>query len=328
MAFATKLFTTLGLVCCAILTSLSTAAHANGNVYPNKPISLVIAFPAGTVTDSIGRIFASELSQSLGQPVVVENKPGGNATIAARYVAKAKPDGYTIFITTNTSHSASPWLVKDAGYDPIKDFSPIGRIGNIPFVLIANNKLGVSKVQDLVSMAKQNPGKLTYASGNATGILAGAIFASRAGIDLLHIPYKGSPAALTDLLGGRIDVMFNDLSSSMPYIESKKVKALAVTSAKPSAIAPELEPMEAAGVRDFDLSAWMGFFGPANMDPEITNRLNTALNTIIEKPAVYEKLSKMGFDAFGSKPDEFGKFVATQLTLWGAMIKEGAIELQ
>lgn len=326
MLLTKKLFALIGLGCSLGLTPLMT--HASDAQFPQKPISLIIAFPAGTVTDSIGRIFASELSESLGQPVVVENKPGGNATIAAKYVARAKPDGYTLFLTTNTSHSAAPWLLKDAGYDPVKDFTPIGRVGNIPFVLIANNDVKADKVQDLVGLAKENPGKITYASGNATGILAGATFANRAGVDMLHVPYKGSPNALTDLMGGRVDVMFNDLSSSLPYIQSKKIKVMAVASAKPSAIAPELESMEMAGIPDFDLSAWMGVFGPAGMDPEVVKRVNAEFNKIIADPAIYGKLSQLGFDAFGSAPDEFGQFIAAQLNVWGDMIKAAGIEPQ
>ncbi|MFA5702185.1 MAG: tripartite tricarboxylate transporter substrate binding protein [Advenella sp.] len=327
MFFSKKMLALLGLASCLSLAPLS-AIQASASKYPQKPISLVIAFPAGTTSDSIGRIFASELSNALGQSVVVENKPGGNATIGAKYVVNAKPDGHTIFLTTNTPISAAPWLLKNVGYDPIKDFTPIGRIGNLPFVLIANNNMQASKVQDLVSMAKKNPGKVTYASGNATGILAGATFAKRAGIDMLHVPYKGSPNALTDLMGGRVDVMFNDLSSSLPYIQSGKIKAMAVASAKPSAIAPELESMEAAGINNFDLSAWMGFFGPANMDPAIVERLNTEINKIIANPEVYKKLSDMGFDAFGSTSQDFGQFVASQLDVWGGMIKEAGIEPQ
>lgn len=327
MTTTKKMLALLGLACGISLTPLNPAL-ANDTQYPQKPISLVIAFPAGTTSDSIGRIFASELSKSMGQPVVVENKPGGNATIAAKHVVKAKPDGYTLFLTTNTSHSAAPWLLKNVGYDPIKDFTAISRIGNIPFILVANNNVSANKVQDLVSLAKQKPGEITYASGNATGILAGATFSNRAGIDMLHVPYKGSPNALTDLMGGRVDVMFNDLPSSLSYIQSNKIKALAVASAKPSAIAPDLESMEMAGINDFDLSAWMGVFGPAEMDPAIVNRLNTELNRIIADPAVYKKLSDMGFDAFGSKPDEFGQFIAAQLDVWGDMIKEAGIEPQ
>lgn len=311
----------------ALLAAPATSVYANSD-YPHKPISLVVAFPAGTTTDSVGRIFATELSERFGQPVVVENKPGGNATIAARYVARANPDGYTLFITSNSSHSAAPWLMKNVGYDPIKDFTPIARGGNLPFVLLVKPDLPVQNVQELVALAKQKPGQLTYASGNSTGILAGATLANRADIDILHVPYRGSPQALTDLMGGRVDIMFNDLTSSLPFIESGKVRALAVAMAERSAVAPDLPSMQESGVKDFDLVSWNGYFGPAGMPAEVVERLNAAINDIVKQPDVRDRLALLGFDAFSSTPSEFGQFVEQELASWGQLIKESGIEPQ
>lgn len=179
--------------------SLNVAA----NEYPDRPISLIVPFPAGSGTDAVGRIFASELGALLGQQVIVENKPGANATIAANYVARAKPDGYTLFVTTNTSHSAAPWLMKNVSYDPVKDFTPIARGGNLPFILVSNPKRPYQDVAGLIRYARENPGRVTYASGNSTGIVAGATLANRAHVELLHVPYKGTTQALTDVVGGR-----------------------------------------------------------------------------------------------------------------------------
>lgn len=310
-----------------LLAAPISAVQANSK-YPEKPISLVVAFPAGTTTDAVGRIFATELSDMLGQPVIVENKPGGNATIAAKYVARAKPDGYTLFVTSNTSHSAAPWLMKNVGYDPIKDFTPIARGGNLPFVLLVNPGVAAKTVQDLVALAKEKPGSLTYASGNSTGILAGATLGNRADIDILHVPYRGSPQALTDLIGGRVDLLFNDLTSSLPFIESGQVRALAVSTADRSAIAPELPSMQESGVKDFNLVSWNGYFGPAGMSPEVVERLNTAINEIVKKPEVRDRLAKLGFDAFSSTPAEFEEFVGGELVAWGKLIKEAGIEPQ
>ncbi|KNE28078.1 MULTISPECIES: Bug family tripartite tricarboxylate transporter substrate binding protein [Achromobacter] len=296
--------------------------------YPNKPITLIVPFPAGSGTDAVGRIFGSELSAILGQQIVVENKPGANATIAANYVARAKPDGYTLFVTTNTSHSAAPWLMKNVPYDPVKDFTPIARGGNLPFILVVNPKRPWKNVGELVADAKKNPGRITYASGNSTGIVAGATLANRAGIDLLHIPYKGTPQGLTDVVGGQVDFMFTDLASGLPFVQSGQLRALAVSTAERSVIVPDLPSMAEAGVKDFDLNSWNGYFGPAGLPPEVVAKLNAAINQVVAKPEVKKRLAGLGFDAFSSTPEAFAQFVSEQRTLWGKLIKDAGIEQQ
>ena len=296
--------------------------------YPNKPITLVVPFPAGSGTDAVGRIFGSELSAILGQQIVVENKPGANATIAASYVARAKPDGYTLFVTTNTSHSAAPWLMKNVPYDPVKDFTPIARGGNLPFILVVNPKRPWKNVSELVADAKKNPGRITYASGNSTGIVAGATLADRAGIDILHVPYKGTPQGLTDVVGGQVDFMFTDLASGLPFVQSGQLRALAVSTAERSVIVPDLPSMAEAGVKDFDLNSWNGYFGPAGLPPEVVAKLNAAINQVVAKPEVKKRLAGLGFDAFSSTPEAFAQFVSDQRTLWGKLIKDAGIEQQ
>ncbi|WP_447988663.1 Bug family tripartite tricarboxylate transporter substrate binding protein [Achromobacter spanius] len=302
-------------------------AHAASD-YPNKPITLIVPFPAGSGTDAVGRIFGSELSAILGQQIVVENKPGANATIAASYVARAKPDGYTLFVTTNTSHSAAPWLMKNVSYDPVKDFTPIARGGNLPFILVVNPKRPWKNVSELVADAKKNPGRITYASGNSTGIVAGATLANRAGIDILHVPYKGTPQGLTDVVGGQVDFMFTDLTSGLPFVQSGQLRALAVSTAERSAIVPDLPSMAEAGVKDFDLNSWNGYFGPAGLPPEVVAKLNAAINQVVAKPEVKKRLAGLGFDAFSSTPEAFAQFVSDQRTLWGKLIKDAGIEQQ
>ncbi|TEA78159.1 tripartite tricarboxylate transporter substrate binding protein [Allopusillimonas ginsengisoli] len=296
--------------------------------YPERPISLVVPFPAGSGTDSVGRIFAEELSKQLGQPVVVENKPGANATIAAKFVSQAKPDGYTLFVTTNTSHSAAPWLMKDVSYDPVKDFTPIARGGNLPFLLVTNPSRPYKTVQDLVDYAKAHPGDVTYASGNSTGIVAGGTLGVAAGLDLLHVPYKGTPQALTDLVGGQVDFMFTDVTSGKPFVDNGRLRALAVSTAARSQLLPDLPSMEEAGVPNFDINSWNGYFGPAGMSPDIVATLNTAINKIVADPDVKARLAQLGFDAFSGTPEEFAKFVSDQYQLWGALIKAANIAPQ
>ena len=296
--------------------------------YPAKPITLIVPFPAGSGTDAVGRIFGNELSSILGQQVIVENKPGANATIAASLVARARPDGYTIFVTTNTSHSAAPWLMKNVPYDPVKDFTPIARGGNLPFILVANPKRPWKTVADLVTDARQRPGRITYASGNSTGIVAGATLARRANIDILHVPYKGTPQGLTDVVGGQVDFMFTDLASGLPFVQSGQLRALAVSTAERSAIVPDLPSMAESGVPDFDLNSWNGYFGPAGMPPEVVAKLNAAIKQVVAKPDVRKRLAGLGFDAFSSSPEAFGQFVGEQRDLWGKLIRDAGIEQQ
>ncbi len=296
--------------------------------YPEKPITLIVPFPAGSGTDSVGRIFAEELSKELGQPIVVENKPGANATIAATYVARAKPDGYTLFVTTNTSHSAAPWLMKNVPYDPIKDFTPIARGGNLPFILVTNPKRPYKTVKELIDHARANPGKVTYATGNSTGIVAGGRLAAATKTEMLHVPYKGTPQALTDLAAGEVDFMFTDLTSGMPFVTSGRLHAMAVSTAERSALLPDLPSMQAAGVADFDINSWNGYFGPAGMDPEHVRTLNAAINKIVNNPKTKARLAEVGFDAFSGSPESFEAFVKEQYELWGKWIREANLQPQ
>ena len=206
-----------------------------------------------------------------------------------------------------------------------KDFTPIARGGNLPFILIANSKRPYTSVQELISYAKEHPGKVTYASGNSTGIVSGATLASKADIDILHVPYKGTPQAITDLIGGQVDIMFTDLTSGLPFIESKQVNAFAVTTAERSSLWPELPSMQEAGVADFDVTSWNGFLGPANMPKEIVDKMNAAINDIVTNPDVKAELARLGFDAFSGSQEEFAKFVLEQYELWGKMIKDAGI---
>jgi tripartite-type tricarboxylate transporter receptor subunit TctC len=321
-SFACKLFCTLLTTACLWAVN----AGAQQTSYPAKPINLIVPFPAGSGTDAVGRIFATELSKILGQQVVVENKPGGNATIAASYVARMQPDGYTLFLSTNTPHSAAPWLMKNVSYDPVKDFTPIARGGNLPFILVINPKLPVKSVEELIAYAKKNPGKLNYASGNSTGIVGGATFAARAGIELVHVPYKGTPQAMTDVVGGQVDMMFVDVAAGMPLVKSGQLKAIAVSTAARSALLPELPSMAEAGVKDFDLISWNGYFGPAGLPPEVVTKVNAAINQIVNDPETKKRLSVLGFDAFSGTPQDFAGFVDQQLTLWKKLIQDAGIK--
>lgn len=321
-----RLLTALALGLGLSLSAVSLTQAASD--YPNRTVTLIVPFPAGSGTDSVARVFSEELSKRLDTTVIVENKPGANATIAANYVARAKPDGYTLFVTTNTSHSAAPWLMRSISYDPIEDFTPIARGGNLPFMLLTRPDAPFQSVQELVDYAKASPGKVTYGSGNSTGIVAGGTLQNQADIDILHIPYKGTPQALTDLVSGQIDFMFTDLTSGTPFTASDRLRALAVTTAERSALLADIPSMQEAGVDNFDITSWNGFFGPAGLDRQIVTRLNQTINDIVNDEDVRNRLASFGFDAFSSTPEEFAQFTQEQYELWGQLIKDAGLTPQ
>jgi tripartite-type tricarboxylate transporter receptor subunit TctC len=310
-----------------IFAGLASAAPAQ-TAYPNRTITLVLPFAAGSGTDTTTRIISQHLGVALGVGIVIDNKPGANGMIAATYVARAAPDGYTLFVTTNTTHSANPFLLKTLTYDPVKDFAPIARTGDLPFMLVINLDLPVKNVAELVAYGKANPGKLTYASGSSSSIVSGATFAHNAGIDMLHVPYKSSPPALNDVIGGRISMIFIDVLTGLPHVKGDALRALAVTTKERSPLVPELPTMQEAGVPDFDISSWQGYFAPANTPKEIVTRLNAEIRKIVEKPEIKAQLATLGMDAFSGTPEQLGTFVDEQLVLWERLIKNAGIEKQ
>ena len=313
----------------ALMFALMTeAALAQSATYPNRTITLVLPFAAGSGTDTTTRIISQYLSAALGVGIVVENKAGANGMIAATYVARAAPDGYTLLVTTNTSHSANPYLLKTLTYDPVKDFAPIARTGDLPFMLVVNPEVPARTVAELITYAKANPGKLTYASGSSSAIVSGATFAHNAGLDLLHVPYKSSPPAMNDVVAGRITMMFTDVLTGLPHVNGGALRALAVTTRTRSPLVPNLPSMEEAGVPDFDITSWQGYFGPANLPRDIVVRLNAEICKIVEKPEIKAQLAALGMDAFSSTPEELGTFVGDQLVLWEKLIRNAGIEKQ
>jgi tripartite-type tricarboxylate transporter receptor subunit TctC len=303
---------------------LGTAAQAD--TYPSKPITIIVPFGAGSATDTITRVVGQQLSIALKQSVVVENRPGANGAIAGQFVARAAPDGYTLFMSTNSPHSAVPFLMKHPPYDAIQDFTAITRMGSYTLMLVVHPSVPANSVKELIADAKANPGKLSYASGNTSAVVAGATLAHWAKIDLLHVPYKSAPPALQDLLAGRVSMAFNDFTTSLPHVQAKTLRPLAVTRIKRSSLFPELPTMDEAGVEGFDMDSWAGIFGPAKMPPEIVTQLNTELRKIIDSAETKGKLRNAGFEAFSSSPREMDEFVKAQLDKWGRMIKDAGIQ--
>jgi tripartite-type tricarboxylate transporter receptor subunit TctC len=309
----------------ALLGSLACMpAHAQS--YPSKPINFIVPFGAGSATDTITRVVGQKLSEVLKQTVVVENRPGANGALAGLYVARSAPDGHTLFMSTNSPHSAAPFLMKTVAYDPIKDFTAVSRMGSYTLMLVVHPSVPANSVKELISYVKANPGKLSYASGNTAGVVGGGTLKHAAGLDILHVPYKSAPQAITDLLAGRVQIMFNDFTTSLPHVQAKTMRPLAVSRIQRSSLFPELPTMDEAGVPGFDMDTWAGIFAPAKTPQPIVTQLNTELRKIIDSDDVKSKLRAAGFEAFSSSPQELEEFVKVQLDRWGIMIKNAGIQ--
>ena len=274
----------------------------------------------------MARVIAQKLSERLKQQVVVDNKAGASAQIGAEFVSKAKADGYTLLMTTNTSHSANPSLFKTLRYDPIKDFTPIVRTGDLPFALVVNASSPIKTVKDLIENARANPGKFSYATPNSTSLVSSETIRVMAKIDILGIPYKSSPQALTDLIGGQVQMYVVDFGSGLPSMKAGKVRVLASMAAKRSNILPEVPPM-ADTLPGFDLISWNGIFGPAALPRPIVERLANEIQALLAEKDVQEKLANIGFEVSPSKsPEEFSKYVSDQLALWSRLIRQANIQ--
>ncbi len=316
----------IALVLAAAAALFATALRADD--YPSRPITFVSVFGPGSASDTICRIVADPLSAALKVPVIVEDRPGADGVVAAQYVQHAAPDGYTLMMATNSPLSADPFLLKDVSYDPVKDFTPVSRVGSFTLMLVINPSLPFHSVKELVDYAKANPGKLSFASGNTAGIVGGKTLAHWAGIDLLHVPYKSSPPAIEDVIAGRVSMMFADFTVAMPHVSAGQVRALAITRLKRSPLFPDLPTMDEAGIEGFDLDAWAGLVAPAGTPPAVVAKLNAALRPIIDGPDVQAKFKNVGFQGFSSTPGEFGDYIKVQLGKWQKMVKDANIQAE
>ena len=299
----------------------SLPATAQG-AYPDHAVRVIVGFSAGGTTDVVARVIAKELSDELGQSFVVENKPGAGSNIAAELVTKAAPDGYTLLMMAVTS-AINQTLYPQLKFDITRDLTAVALGAKVPNILVINPKLPITSVKELVDYANKNPGKLNFASsGSGTSIhLTGELFKLQTRIDVAHIPYKGSSPALTDLVGGQVQFMFDNMPSSWPLVQSGKLRALAVTSAKRSAAAPALPTMTELGYKDFDISSWFGLMAPAGTPAAIIDKLNAAVNKALAKPDVQKRLADLGADVQQLSPAEFSAFVRKEVDTWGPVVK-------
>jgi tripartite-type tricarboxylate transporter receptor subunit TctC len=313
----------LRILVAAGATLISPTLRADS--YPSKPITLVAVFGPGSASDTICRVIAQPLSAALNESVIVENRPGANGALAAQYVARSAPDGYTLLMGTNSPLSAVPFMMKSPPYDAVKDFTPITRVGSFTLMLVVHPSIPAKNMKELNDYAKDNPGRLSFASANTSGIVAGETLKHWAEIDMLHVPYKSPPPALQDLVAGRVSMMFTDLTTGLPHVQSGALRALAVTRLHRSSLFPELPTMDEAGVTGFDMDSWAGIVAPAGTPPEIVTRLNTELRKIIDSPDIKKMLGRVGFEAFSSSPKEMEDTIKVQLGKWGKMIKDAGI---
>jgi len=311
----------------ATLGALAMGASAQA-AYPDKPVHIVVGFSAGGTTDVIARIMAKELSQALDQSFVVENKPGAGSNIATEYVARAQPDGYTLLFVAVTS-AINQTLYKNVKFDLTKDFAPVALGAKVPNILVVNPNVPVKSVKELVDYAKANPGKLAFASsGSGTSIhMAGELFKLRAGLDVLHVPYKGSAPAVTDLIGGQVQFMFDNMPSSWPHVKGGKLRALAVTTSKRSPTAPDLPTMQESGFDKFDVSSWFGLIAPAGTPPEVIEKLNAVMVKAQDNPEVQKAFAGLGAVGEKTTPAEFGAFIKSEVESWAPVVKASGAQV-
>jgi tripartite-type tricarboxylate transporter receptor subunit TctC len=312
-----------------VLILLCVPLPGVSQTYPAKPVRVIVPYPPGGGNDTLGRLFAAKLSERMGQSFVVENRPGAGTMIGTEAAAKSTPDGYTILLSSIATHALSPNLYARVPYDPIKDFAPITLLGIAPTVMVVNKDLAARTLGELVSLAKAQPGNFTYASGgNGTPPhINGEVFKSVAGVDLLHVPYKGGGPALADLIAGRVHVMLDTAASAMPHVRGGRLRALAISAPQRSPEYPDVPTFAEAGLPQYETNAWYSMHAPAGTPPDIVRRLNSELVAILRDPDILARFKQLSTEPVGNSPEEFGAFVRAELDKYARIIKAANIRL-
>ncbi|MBP6276308.1 MAG: tripartite tricarboxylate transporter substrate binding protein [Limnohabitans sp.] len=313
----------------AAVLALSGLTAVQAQSYPNKPVRLIVPFPAGGATDLFARTLSQKLGEKMGTTLVVENRPGAGGTLGSDLAAKASPDGYTLLLSTSSTHSIGPNLNPRMPYDAVKDFTPISQVGNAPSIMLVPNSSPAKTVKEWIDHAKKNPGRLNYASsGNGTIVqLSAELFKAQADVFVVHIPYKGTALAIPDLVSGKVDVLFDSLPTGLPHVRDGRLRALGVTTLKPTALAPGVQPI-ADVLPGYESNTWFGLFGPKGLPPEVVSRVNMAANQVLQDPEVLDKLQRFGIEPVGGTPAQFTAMLAKESAKWKKIITERKITLE
>jgi len=315
----------VGLGGAALMATVGIAQAAD---YPSQPVTIVVGFPPGTSTDAVARIIGDKLSADWGQPVIVENKPGVGGSLAVSQVKRTKPDGYTLVLSATAPMNINPYVYKELNYDPLSDFEYIGQTTWLPYMLVTNKQKGLDTFQKVIDYAKQHPGDLTFASigMGTTSHLLMAMLMKRTGIEMTHVPYKGSSQAQTDVIGGNVDMTFDTVVSTLPHVKEGRLQALAVSTHTRAQLAPEIPTIEEQGIKDFNMGAWLGFFAPKGTPGQIVEKLHTDLNRTLSDPEVHRKLVALGSEVVSSpSTQEFRQMVADNYRMWGDLVKTAGV---
>jgi tripartite-type tricarboxylate transporter receptor subunit TctC len=306
-----------------IFSALAGTAAAQ---WPNKPVRLIIPFPAGSATDTVGRILGQSVSAAIGQPILVENKAGADGAIAGQEVAKSPPDGYTLLLATNSPIAVVPALRKSPPYDPVTDFTPIADVGRYTFFLFANVNVPAKTFGELIAYAKANPGKLAYATGNTTGIVSFAQMNSLAGVEMLHVPYKGEPAAITDLIGGRVQLIWATPTTGLAHVKDGKLRAIVTSLKQRSPILPDVPTIAEAGLPKFSILSWAALYGPGRMPKDLTEKINREFVAAMKRPDVMAQMEKQAFIVTPSTPEELATFTKEQIDEYRRITRAAGIQ--
>lgn len=322
-----RLLATLFIACTAALPLLPAAQAAD---FPDKPVTLIVPFPPGGPTDAMARTLAAEMKERLGQPMIVENRAGAGGNIGAEFVARAPADGQTLLFGTSGPLAINASLYRRIGYDPVKSFAPVIQVGHLPNILVVHPSVPAKDVKELVAYAKANPGKLSYASsGNgASSHLAGVLFNSTAGVDLQHIPYKGTGPALNDLLGGQVSMSFTDVLTALPYVKAGKLRALGMASAARSQALPEVPTIAEQGLKGYDVSVFFGIVAPVGTPADRVKKLNRAFAEVLASPKVRQQFAAQGLEAApATTPEQLARFISQQMQMWAMVVRQSGAQL-
>lgn len=308
----------------AFIVLLASVAAAQAQNYPSKPTRIVVGFTAGGPSDIVARIVAQQLTDRLGQSFIVENRVGATGTIGAEIVAKAPPDGYALYLASQTTHAVAPYMYAKVGYDPLKDFATVVRVVHNPLLMVVNPSFPVKTIKDLIALAKARPGQINFATGGigSSPHMSMELFKQMTKIDMVPVHYKGDGAAIIDIVGGQVPMLTSSMSALMPYVKSEKMRGIAVTGLKRSTVAPEFPTIAESGLPGFEVITWFGILAPAATPKDVVNRLNTEIVAAVQLPNVREQLTKMGFEIVANTPEQYAAFLREENTKWSKVVKD------